>query len=164
MYSSMRLTPSTILGKEELRKIKTILQCIIDRKDAYDFLTPVDWKGISPIIAALGLTDYTFIIKNPMDLGTINNKLKEDKYRYVEEALDDIQLVWDNCKLYNQPETVRLVIFSGFIRLLRVWKDPLRKWSKTICQAYQLLSPGVIFNLFRAERDWQKLRKETRSN
>ena len=103
MYSSMRLTPSTILGKEELRKIKTILQCIIDRKDAYDFLTPVDWKGTSSLILALGLTDYTFIIKNPMDLGTINNKLKEDKYRYVEEALDDIQLVWDNCKLYNQP-------------------------------------------------------------
>ncbi len=53
--------------------------------------------------AALGLTDYTFIIKNPMDLGTMGMKLKDDKYRYVEEALDDLQLVWDNCKAYNHP-------------------------------------------------------------
>ena len=55
------------------------------------------------IIIALGLTDYTFIIKSPMDLGTANQKLKTDKYRFVEEALDDIQLIWDNCKTYNHP-------------------------------------------------------------
>jgi hypothetical protein len=32
----------------------------------------------------MGLTDYPFIIKNPMDLGTVNNKLRDDKYRYLE--------------------------------------------------------------------------------
>lgn len=32
----------------------------------------------------LGLTDYTFIIKNPMDLGTASEKLRNDKYRFVE--------------------------------------------------------------------------------
>jgi len=32
----------------------------------------------------LGLTDYPFIIKNPMDLNTVNNKLRDDKYRYLE--------------------------------------------------------------------------------
>ena len=35
-----------------------------------------------------------------MDLSTIGNKLSEDKYRYLEEFLDDLQLVWDNCKAY----------------------------------------------------------------
>jgi hypothetical protein len=53
----------------------------------------------------MGLTDYTFIIKNPMDLNTVSEKLKADKYRFVEEPLDDIQLIWDNCKTYNHPET-----------------------------------------------------------
>ena len=61
--------------------------------------------------SALGLTDYTFIIKNPMDLGTASEKLSTDKYRFVEEALNDIQLIWDNCKSYNHPETVQMPPF-----------------------------------------------------
>lgn len=50
-----------------------------------------------------------------MDLGTASEKLRSDKYRFVEEALDDIQLVWDNCKNYNHPETVLNHPFSGSI-------------------------------------------------
>lgn len=50
----------------------------------------------------MGLTDYTLIVKYPMDLGTVRKKLLNSKYQTVEEVLDDIQLVWDNCKLYNQ--------------------------------------------------------------
>lgn len=96
MFSSMKLMASTLMGKEESKKIRTIIQNILDKPESYDFQHPVDWK-------AMGLTDYTFIIKNPMDLGTCSEKLKTDKYRFVEEALDDIQLIWDNCKTYNQP-------------------------------------------------------------
>jgi hypothetical protein len=36
-----------------------------------------------------------------MDLGTIIKKVQASKYRLVEECLDDIQLIWDNCKTYN---------------------------------------------------------------
>ena len=39
---------------------------------------------------ALGLTDYLTIIKTPMDLGTVKRKLKNNKYKYVEEVLEDI--------------------------------------------------------------------------
>ena len=38
-----------------------------------------------------------------MDLSTVNKKFKEDRYDYIEEVLDDMQLIWDNCKKYN-PE------------------------------------------------------------
>jgi hypothetical protein len=48
-----------------------------------------------------------------MDLGSVDEKLKDYKYKYVEEALDDIQLIWDNCKTYNQPETVLEISLSG---------------------------------------------------
>lgn len=41
-----------------------------------------------------------------MDLGTIDQKLKDDRYEFVEEVLDEIQLVWDNCKTYNPASTV----------------------------------------------------------
>jgi hypothetical protein len=42
-----------------------------------------------------------------MDLGTVDSKLKQGEYLYVEEMLDDIQLIWDNCKLYNLPGSVK---------------------------------------------------------
>jgi hypothetical protein len=57
---------------------------------------------------AYGLLDYPSIVKNPMDLGTIQTKLSNGQYLYVEDMIDDIQLVWDNCKLYNSPGSVNL--------------------------------------------------------
>jgi len=72
MFSSMRLTPTTVLGKEEAKKIKTIIQSIMDKPESYDFQNPVDWKGSQYIYWGMGLTDYTFIIKNPMDLNTVH--------------------------------------------------------------------------------------------
>ena len=41
------------------------------------------------------------IVKKPMDLGTVKKNLSASKYTSVKKALDDIQLIWDNCKLYN---------------------------------------------------------------
>lgn len=54
----------------------------------------------------LGLSDYCFLIKHPMDLGTVSSKLKNNRYENVEEVFDDIQLIWDNCKTYNPPNSV----------------------------------------------------------
>ena len=36
-----------------------------------------------------------------MDLSTVKKNLKIGLYSHVENCLDDIQLIWDNCKLYN---------------------------------------------------------------
>jgi hypothetical protein len=47
MLSSMKLAPSTLMGKEEAKKIKTIIQCILDKPESYDFQNPVDWKSRS---------------------------------------------------------------------------------------------------------------------
>lgn len=41
-----------------------------------------------------------------MDLGTVMVKIREDRYETVEAVLDDIQLIWDNCKTYNPQGTV----------------------------------------------------------
>jgi len=48
----------------------------LDHNDACDFREPVDWKG-------LGLNDYPQVIKNPMDLGTVNKKFNIGKYTTV---------------------------------------------------------------------------------
>lgn len=53
------------------------------------------------MFTAFGLTDYPTIIKKPMDLGTLKKNMKSNKYNNVGEALDDLQLIWANCKSYN---------------------------------------------------------------
>ena len=37
-----------------------------------------------------------------MDLGTLKTNLMDGKFATYEEFLADLQLIWDNCKLYNQ--------------------------------------------------------------
>lgn len=62
------------------------------------FLEPVDWK-------ALGLQDYPKIVKKPMDLRTIREKVKQDVYANFDMFYADVSLVWNNCKSYNIAES-----------------------------------------------------------
>ncbi len=41
-----------------------------------------------------------------MDLGTVRKKLKGNKYKKMDDVLEDIQQTWNNCKLYNQEGSV----------------------------------------------------------
>lgn len=82
------------MTKELAKKMEYVLQQLFKKRDSEPFREPVDWEG-------LGLTDYPSIIKRMMDLGTVRKNLKAESYRSLEDALDDLQLVWDNCKLYN---------------------------------------------------------------
>ena len=87
--------------KEELSKIKKIIEDLEQHPSIGLFLEPVPWKEI-------GLTDYPVIIKNPMDISTIKKKMKGGKYQTANAILDDIQLIWDNCKTYNLEGTVNI--------------------------------------------------------
>lgn len=71
------------------------------------FNMPVNWR-------ALKLFDYPTIVKKPMDLQTIEERVRGerqgtdgdgmpcDRYQYVHEFVNDVNLVWSNCKLFNQ--------------------------------------------------------------
>lgn len=73
-----------------------ILQQIKKHPWAWPFAEPVDVEG-------LGIPDYLIIIKNPMDLGTVQQKLTTGQYPTVYDFANDMRLIWHNCKLYNQP-------------------------------------------------------------
>jgi hypothetical protein len=83
------------LSKEEQAKAKQLLDSLEADSKCYIFLEPVDYIG-------LGLADYLDIVENPMDISTIRSKLKNLKYSSVKDFLSDINLIWHNCKLYNQ--------------------------------------------------------------
>ena len=83
----MELFPSSLL------KICTqITDEICSLPISYDFLMPVD---------VTYLPDYNDIIKVPMDLGTIRDKLKNQEYKYFVDWEKDMLLVFDNAIKYN---------------------------------------------------------------
>ena len=49
--------------------------------------------------------DYYEVIKEPMDLGTMESKLERDQYENVEDFVKDVLLVVRNCKRYNAETT-----------------------------------------------------------
>merc|ERR1712173_4176 len=83
-------------GTHELAECRKILKELQGKPEAEAFKQPVDWK-------ALNLPDYPQIIKQPMDLQTIENKLDRGQYEDAFEFAADMRLVWSNAKTYNQP-------------------------------------------------------------
>jgi Bromodomain/Bromodomain extra-terminal - transcription regulation len=81
---------------EELQQCAVILKYLQGRQDAAAFLEPVDWE-------ALGLPDYPQIVTDPMDLGTIDQRLKGGSYTSPDQFASDVRLVWNNAKTYNRP-------------------------------------------------------------
>jgi bromodomain-containing factor 1 len=73
-----------------LRNLKRI-------KDAAAFLEPVD-----PV--KLNIPTYPNIIKNPMDVGTMERKLKAEEYATVEEYIADMDLIVNNAMTFNGPD------------------------------------------------------------
>ena len=55
---------------------------LFDNNDSYDFRQPVDYIGINKGLLEkdLGLTDYPNVVKTPMDLGTVREKLNHQRY------------------------------------------------------------------------------------
>ena len=86
------------MTREESTKMTKLVDALMGESDSLEFRQPVDWKG-------LGLEDYPIVIKKPMDLTTIKNKLKKGKYSAAAEVIQDIELIWENCKTYNMADS-----------------------------------------------------------
>lgn len=73
-------------------KLVEVWKDMISYEVSLPFAEPVSIK-IAP--------DYYDVIKNPMDLKTMKNKLKTFDYRTREEFLADVKQMVTNCHLYN---------------------------------------------------------------
>lgn len=78
--------------------MQTILSNLMGLKVADAFLEPVDWKN-------WGLFDYPQIVKKPMDLSTMEAKLKANKYASFADFKADLELIVDNCMLFNEKSS-----------------------------------------------------------
>lgn len=104
----------------ELRYCQSILKDFISKKYeniSWPFLEPVD-----PI--TMDCPNYFDIIKNPMDLGTIQNKLHNGEYETANDFEKDIRLMFSNCFIFNPEGTA--VNMMGH-KLENIFNE---KWSK----------------------------------
>ncbi|XP_073349917.1 uncharacterized protein [Pagrus major] len=60
----------------------------------------------------LYLSDYSTVIKTPMWLGSVADKLQKQLYQTVGEFVSDVQLVFTNCASYNRENAELLTMGS----------------------------------------------------
>ncbi|CAG8525048.1 2484_t:CDS:10 [Diversispora eburnea] len=96
-----RISQRNLSWQKKKKDLKTILIKLVDsfdKKDAYGFfLEPVDTSIV---------TDYLSVIKNPMDFGTMRKKIEKNEYTSIDQFKDDFELVCNNCRTYNAPDTI----------------------------------------------------------
>mmetsp|Transcript_19996 Transcript_19996/g.37121 ORF Transcript_19996/g.37121 Transcript_19996/m.37121 type:complete len:322 (+) Transcript_19996:2102-3067(+) len=82
------------LGGEAVKKCYELLQNLKKHPLAGPFLQPVD-----PV--ALNLSDYLEVIKDPMDLSTVERNLKVGVYANSQQFANDVRRIWLNAFTYN---------------------------------------------------------------
>ncbi|CEP08952.1 hypothetical protein [Parasitella parasitica] len=98
------LSPSIPIGKtnmtrDQIKYCGAIMRNLKKHRDAVPFLHPVDY-------IKLNVPDYPKVIKYPMDLTTVDQKLNSGEYSNVEDFISDIRLVFMNCYKFNGPEAM----------------------------------------------------------
>ncbi|KAG2150897.1 hypothetical protein DEU56DRAFT_778957 [Suillus clintonianus] len=87
---------------------------------------PLAWAFLNPVNAD-EVPDYYGVIKRPMDFSTMEHKLDTNQYSSLKFFLDDVQLVVDNCKLYN-PETS--IYHRNAVKLEKFMKEQCAEYAK----------------------------------
>ena len=90
-YANMRT-----LSAADMDEIRKMLRQLQTHKSAWPFREPVSTRDAP---------DYYRVIKDPMDLRTIDSKLQERRYKRLSEFIGDVTKIFDNCRYYNAKES-----------------------------------------------------------
>lgn len=147
---------SSGMSNETKLHCRNILRKLMGHDDGWIFNEPVD-------AVKLGLSDYHVVVKKPMDLRTIKNKLEKRQYASFLEFADDVRLTFNNAMTYNPPgndvhQSAKFILMM-FQKELEACKDkfekangdgevdPLIKSSSHKSEAGQSSSgPGTVTN------------------
>jgi hypothetical protein len=77
---------------------KDVLDAMRKHRYGWIFAEPVDH-------VKLGIPDYPTIVRSPMDLYTIRQKIEGKRYPFIDSFVEDVNLIWKNAKLYNKRTT-----------------------------------------------------------
>ncbi|XP_008553074.1 nucleosome-remodeling factor subunit NURF301 isoform X1 [Microplitis demolitor] len=94
--SSVNFANMKNLDNKDFELLKKLIKQMQAHKSAWPFMEPVD-----PTEAP----DYYKIIKEPMDLQTIEFRINSRSYKKLSEFIGDMTKIFDNCRYYNQKES-----------------------------------------------------------
>ncbi|EGD79278.1 hypothetical protein PTSG_12911, partial [Salpingoeca rosetta] len=83
--------------KRLLAWMKGIVQDLRNHEAAWPFKEPVN-PDIAP--------DYYQVVEEPMDLKTLGRNVNDNKYIRLEEFVADCTKIFDNCRFYNEEDTL----------------------------------------------------------
>ena len=89
-------------------RLEPVIQKMMACEDSHPFRQPVD-----PV--ALNILDYPTIVKTPMDISTMHEKLMRGEYKNPLQFCDDAWLMFNNAWLYNK-KTTRVYKMSSKVR------------------------------------------------
>ncbi|KAI8355124.1 hypothetical protein EDC96DRAFT_446806 [Choanephora cucurbitarum] len=84
------------------------------------------WPFLEPV-SIEEVADYYDIIKDPMDLATLEENVKADAYPTMEDFVRDTQKIFDNCRIYNGEDTEYARCSA---KLERFFNDKLKALNK----------------------------------
>ncbi|XP_021031214.1 nucleosome-remodeling factor subunit BPTF isoform X5 [Mus caroli] len=111
------MTVLTPLTEKDYEGLKRVLRSLQAHKMAWPFLEPVD-PNDAP--------DYYGVIKEPMDLATMEERIQKRYYEKLTEFVADMTKIFDNCRYYNPRDTpfyqCAEVLESFFVQKLKGFK------------------------------------------
>ncbi|KAG1936499.1 nucleosome-remodeling factor subunit BPTF isoform X2 [Pimephales promelas] len=111
------MTVLTPLTDKDYEGLKRILRSLQSHKMAWPFLEPVD-PNDAP--------DYYGIIKEPMDLSTMEERIQKRFYSKLTEFVADMTKIFDNCRYYNPSDSpfyqCAEFLESFFVQKLKAFK------------------------------------------
>ena len=112
------------IRSEDNAKLLGLMELMEKEEDCQQFMTPVPWEE-------WGLLEYPKIVKKPMDMGSVKVNLSQTEYTSIEAVLDDINLIWQNCKLFNQQGSE---IYLQAENMEKIFKREASKLKEDIAQ------------------------------
>ncbi|PIN03136.1 Transcription initiation factor TFIID, subunit BDF1 [Handroanthus impetiginosus] len=115
-----------------MKQCETLLGRLMSHQHAWIFNVPVD-------VVKHNIPDYFNVIKHPMDLGTVKNKLLSGQYSSPMEFAADVRLTFKNAMTYN-PVGHDVHIMAGVMsKYFEVRWKPIEK--KIPATAYESIAP-----------------------
>ena len=96
-HNDAKATDADIVTQPRLAHMKKVISNLKKGNSSSSFRTPVDH-------VALNIPTYPAIVTRPMDLGTIDRKLKEGSYSSIKHFIDDFHLIINNSVAFNGIE------------------------------------------------------------
>ncbi|XP_058102190.1 transcription factor GTE10-like isoform X2 [Magnolia sinica] len=133
-YDSNQATACS--SKQLMNQCETLLKRLMSHQFGWVFNDPVD-------VVKMNIPDYSTVIKNPMDFGTIKSKLASGAYSSPLGFVADVRLALSNAMTYNPPGNEFHTMADTLSKFFETrWKSIEKKLPTTVSQSMPA-KPGI---------------------